>query len=141
MLPAPAAPRPRELPASARSGDRRVRRGRPGPRSRPGRPCTRLDPLAEVYAALVTGVRDYVRKNGFGSVILGLSGGIDSALVATIAADALGPERVHVVLMPSRYSSEHSVADAEDLAKRQGLHAADGADRAAWWTRSRPSSS
>ena len=83
----------------------------------------RLPPLAEVYAALVTGVRDYVRKNGFRSVILGLSGGIDSALVATIAADALGPERVHVVLMPSRYSSEHSVSDAEDLAKRQGLQA------------------
>ena len=84
----------------------------------------RLEPLAEVYAALVTGVRDYVRKNGFGSVILGLSGGIDSALVATIATDALGPEQVHVVLMPSRYSSEHSVGDAEDLAKRQGLQAA-----------------
>ena len=83
----------------------------------------RLAPHAEVYSALVTGVRDYVRKNGFHSVILGLSGGIDSALVATIAADALGPDQVHVVLMPSRYSSEHSVSDAEDLAKRQGLHA------------------
>ena len=68
-------------------------------------------------------MRDYVRKNGFGSVILGLSGGIDSALTATIAADAIGPERVHVVLMPSRYSSDHSVGDAEDLAKRQGLQA------------------
>jgi NAD+ synthase (glutamine-hydrolysing) len=83
----------------------------------------RLPDLAEVYAALVTGVRDYVRKNGFGSVILALSGGIDSALTATIAADAVGPDRVHVVLMPSRYSSDHSVTDAEDLAKRQGLHA------------------
>ena len=83
----------------------------------------RLAPHAEVYSALVTGVRDYVRKNGFRSVILGLSGGIDSALVATIAADALGPDQVHVVLMPSRYSSGHSVSDAEDLAKRQGLHA------------------
>jgi NAD+ synthase (glutamine-hydrolysing) len=83
----------------------------------------RLPPLAEVYAALVIGVRDYVQKNGFRSVILGLSGGIDSALVATIAADALGPDAVHVALMPSRYSSEHSVTDAEDLAKRQGLHA------------------
>jgi NAD+ synthase (glutamine-hydrolysing) len=83
----------------------------------------RLAPHAEVYSALVTGVRDYVRKNGFRSVILGLSGGIDSALVATIAADALGPDQVHVVLMPSGYSSEHSVSDAEDLAKRQGLHA------------------
>jgi NAD+ synthase (glutamine-hydrolysing) len=83
----------------------------------------RLAPLAEVYAALVTGVRDYVRKNGFRSVILGLSGGIDSALTATIAADAIGADRVHVVLMPSRYSTGHSVTDAEDLVKRQGLHA------------------
>jgi NAD+ synthase (glutamine-hydrolysing) len=82
----------------------------------------RLPDLDEVYAALVLGVRDYVRKNGFGSVILALSGGIDSALTATIAADAVGPDRVHVVLMPSRYSSDHSVTDAEDLVKRQGLH-------------------
>src|SRR5271166_4552557 len=83
----------------------------------------RLSDPAEVYAALVTGTRDYVRKNGFRSVILALSGGIDSALTATIAADAVGPSNVHVVLMPSRYSSEHSVTDAEDLVKRQGLHA------------------
>ena len=83
----------------------------------------RLSPPAEVYAALVTSVRDYVAKNGFGSVILALSGGIDSALTATIAADAIGPEHVHVVLMPSRHSSEHSVSDAEDLVKRQGVHA------------------
>jgi len=83
----------------------------------------RLSDPAEVYAALVTGTRDYVRKNGFRSVILALSGGIDSALTATIAADAIGPGQVHVVLMPSRYSSEHSVSDAEDLVKRQGLHA------------------
>ena len=83
----------------------------------------RLSDPAEVYAALVTGVRDYVRKNGFRSAILALSGGIDSALTATIAADAIGADNVHVVLMPSRYSSEHSVSDAEDLVKRQGLHA------------------
>jgi NAD+ synthase (glutamine-hydrolysing) len=83
----------------------------------------RLSDPAEVYGALVLGVRDYVRKNGFRSVILALSGGIDSALTATIAADAIGPDRVHVVLMPSRYSSDHSVTDAEDLARRQGLHA------------------
>ncbi|MEU7694657.1 NAD+ synthase [Microbispora hainanensis] len=82
----------------------------------------RLDDLAEIYQALVLGVRDYVRKNGFRSVILGLSGGIDSALVATIAADAIGPERVHVVLMPSRYSSDHSITDAEELVRRQGVH-------------------
>ncbi|MBW8480789.1 NAD+ synthase [Actinomadura parmotrematis] len=82
-----------------------------------------LDDLAEIYGALVLGTRDYVRKNGFRSVILGLSGGIDSALVATIASDAIGPDRVHAVLLPSRYSSDHSVSDAEELAKRQGLHA------------------
>jgi NAD+ synthase (glutamine-hydrolysing) len=81
-----------------------------------------LGDLAEVYAALVLGTGDYVRKNGFGSVILALSGGIDSALTATIAADAIGPDQVHVVLMPSRYSSDHSVTDAEELVKRQGLH-------------------
>jgi NAD+ synthase (glutamine-hydrolysing) len=97
------------------------------PEPEPGAPAPRalwprLPDLAEVYAALVTGVRDYVRKNGFGSVLLGLSGGIDSALTATIAADAIGPGQVHVVLMPSRYSSDHSVADAEDLVKRQGLN-------------------
>jgi NAD+ synthase (glutamine-hydrolysing) len=81
----------------------------------------RLDDLAEVYAALVLGTADYVRKNGFRSVLLGLSGGIDSALVATIAADAVGPENVYVIMMPSQWSSDHSVSDAEDLVKRQGL--------------------
>jgi NAD+ synthase (glutamine-hydrolysing) len=83
----------------------------------------RLSDPAEVYGALVLGVRDYVRKNGFRSVILALSGGIDSALTATIAADAIGPDRVNVVLMPSRYSSEGSVTDAEDLVRRQGVRA------------------
>ncbi len=83
----------------------------------------RLSDPAEVYAALVTGVRDYVVKNGFRSAILALSGGIDSALTATIAVDAIGADNVHVVLMPSRYSSEHSVSDAEDLVKLQGVHA------------------
>jgi NAD+ synthase (glutamine-hydrolysing) len=82
----------------------------------------RLPDEAEVYGALVTGTRDYVRKNRFASVVLGLSGGIDSALVATIAADALGPDAVHVVGLPSRWSSEGSVTDAEELARRQGLH-------------------
>jgi NAD+ synthase (glutamine-hydrolysing) len=87
-----------------------------------GEVAPRLDDLAEVYAALVTGTRDYARKNGFRTVLLGLSGGIDSALVATIAADAVGPDNVHVVGMPSRYSTEGSVADAEELAGRRGLH-------------------
>jgi len=76
---------------------------------------------AEVWGALVTGTRDYAHKNRFDSVVLGLSGGIDSAVVATIARDALGPAAVHVVGLPSRHSSEHSVTDAEDLARRQGL--------------------
>ncbi|TDC70039.1 NAD+ synthase [Actinomadura sp. GC306] len=81
-----------------------------------------LEDLAEVYAALVLGTRDYARKNGFRSVVLGLSGGIDSALVATIASDAVGPENVHAILLPSRYSSEGSVVDAEELVKRQGVN-------------------
>jgi NAD+ synthase (glutamine-hydrolysing) len=83
----------------------------------------RLSDLAEVYAALVLGTADYVRKNGFRSVLLALSGGIDSALVATIAADAVGPENVNVILMPSKWSSDHSVTDAEDLVERQGINA------------------
>jgi NAD+ synthase (glutamine-hydrolysing) len=82
----------------------------------------RLDDCAEVWRALVTGTRDYIEKNHFQTVVLGLSGGIDSALVATIARDAIGADRVHVVGMPSRYSSDGSVADAAELAKRQGLH-------------------
>ncbi|RVX39267.1 NH(3)-dependent NAD(+) synthetase [Nonomuraea polychroma] len=89
----------------------------------PSRIAERLDLHAEVYSALVLAVRDYVRKNGFQSIILALSGGIDSALTATIASDAIGPSRVHVVLMPSRYSSEHSVTDAEELVRRQGVNA------------------
>jgi NAD+ synthase (glutamine-hydrolysing) len=80
-----------------------------------------LDPLAEVYAALVLGTRDYVRKNGFEKVLVGLSGGIDSSLVAVIAADALGIENVVGVSMPSRYSSEGSRTDAAALARNLGL--------------------
>jgi NAD+ synthase (glutamine-hydrolysing) len=80
----------------------------------------RLDPDAELYAAIVLGTRDYVRKNGFSSVALGLSGGVDSALVATVAVDALGADAVHTVALPSAYSSEHSVTDAAELADRQG---------------------
>ncbi|SBT48835.1 NAD+ synthase [Micromonospora narathiwatensis] len=76
---------------------------------------------AEVWQALVLGLRDYVNKNRFPSVVLGLSGGIDSAVAAAIAVDALGPDRVVGVSLPSQHSSEHSRSDAEDLAKRTGL--------------------
>jgi NAD+ synthase (glutamine-hydrolysing) len=87
----------------------------------PGTVAEPLGDCAEVWGAVVTGTRDYVRKNRFGSVVIGLSGGIDSAVVATIAADALGSEVVNVVGLPSRYSTEGSVADAEELARRQQL--------------------
>ena len=79
-----------------------------------------LDPVPEVYEALCVGVRDYVEKNGFGDVVLGLSGGIDSALVAQIAVDAIGPERVHCVVMPSPHSSDETQADARAIAKSIG---------------------
>ncbi|HYO31764.1 MAG TPA: NAD+ synthase [Nocardioidaceae bacterium] len=87
----------------------------------PAHHAERLDDLAEIYTALVTGLRDYVRKNGFSTVLMGLSGGIDSTLVAAIACDALGAERVYGVSNPSEWSSEHSKADAADLARRTGL--------------------
>jgi NAD+ synthase (glutamine-hydrolysing) len=80
-----------------------------------------LEPVHEVYEALVLGTRDYVRKNGVEDVFVAISGGIDSSLVATIAADALGPEHVTGVLMPSRYSSEGSVTDAAALAANLGI--------------------
>jgi NAD+ synthase (glutamine-hydrolysing) len=80
-----------------------------------------LDPLAEVYEAVVLGTGDYVRKNGFQKVVIGLSGGIDSALTACIAVDALGAENVTVVFMPSRYSSVDSREDAEKLAHNLGI--------------------
>ncbi|MFJ9472168.1 NAD+ synthase [Streptomyces caniferus] len=86
-----------------------------------GGEAERLTDLEEIYTALVVGLRAYVAKNGFRSVVLGLSGGIDSALVATLACDALGAEHVHAVAMPSRYSSEHSLTDAAELARRTGL--------------------
>ncbi|OSZ59162.1 NAD+ synthase [Streptomyces pharetrae CZA14] len=82
----------------------------------------RLDDDEEVYSALVTGLRAYVVKNGFRSVLVGLSGGIDSALVAAIACDAVGAENVYGVSMPSKYSSEHSRGDAAELARRTGLN-------------------
>jgi len=80
-----------------------------------------LEPTEEVYRALTTGLADYVRKNGFESVVVGLSGGIDSALTATVAADAIGPEAVLGVSMPSRFSSQHSKDDALALAENLGI--------------------
>ncbi|MGA0894563.1 MAG: NAD+ synthase [Ilumatobacteraceae bacterium] len=80
-----------------------------------------LDPDAELYEALVLGTRDYVTRNGFTDVVIGLSGGIDSTLVACVAVDALGPDRVHGVSMPSRYSSDGSRTDAEQLAAALGI--------------------
>lgn len=77
--------------------------------------------VEEVYHALVTGTRDYLRKSGFSRALVGLSGGIDSALTATVAADALGPENVVGVTMPSRYSSEGSVSDSKELADNLGI--------------------
>ncbi len=87
----------------------------------PPRRAARLAPDEEVYAALVLATRDYVEKNGFADVVVGLSGGVDSALVATIAADALGAGRVHTVAMPSRFSSPGSLADAASVAANLGV--------------------
>jgi NAD+ synthase (glutamine-hydrolysing) len=97
-----------------------------GPTSSPKPPLARedvraLEDEAEVYQALVTGTRDYVHKNGFEIVIVGVSGGIDSSLVATIATDALGAEHVVAVSNPSRYSSEGSISDAKALAENLGI--------------------
>jgi NAD+ synthase (glutamine-hydrolysing) len=81
----------------------------------------RLDEVAEIYRALVLGIRDYVRKNGFEKVVIGLSGGVDSSLVAAVAADAIGADNVIGVSMPSRYSSAGSKSDAETLARNLGI--------------------
>ena len=93
------------------------------PQEAPGVPevVEPLSPVEEVYEALVLGTGDYARKNGFTDAVIGLSGGVDSSLVAAVAADALGPDHVHGVLMPSRYSSEGSVADALLLAGALGI--------------------
>ncbi|WP_406381054.1 NAD+ synthase [Streptomyces sp. NBC_01618] len=82
----------------------------------------RLDDDEELYSALVVGLRAYAAKNGFSSVLIGLSGGIDSALVAAIACDALGAQYVYGISMPSKYSSDHSKGDAAELARRTGLN-------------------
>jgi NAD+ synthase (glutamine-hydrolysing) len=83
---------------------------------------SKLEPLAEIWNALTLGLEGYVRKNKMKSVLLGLSGGIDSAVVAALAVDALGKEHVYAVAMPSTYSSDHSLTDAKDLADRTGLN-------------------
>ena len=88
----------------------------------PVRSDKRVEDTEEIYSALVTGTRDYVRKNGFDKVYLGLSGGIDSALTAVIAADAIGPDSVNGVFMPTRYSSPDSSRDARQLAENLGMH-------------------
>jgi NAD+ synthase (glutamine-hydrolysing) len=88
---------------------------------RPGEIAPLQGEEAAVYQALVLGVRDYIEKNGFRGVVLGLSGGIDSALSLAIAVDAIGPERVEAVMMPSRYTADMSVSDAEEEAKALGV--------------------
>jgi NAD+ synthase (glutamine-hydrolysing) len=87
----------------------------------PARVRPAMDPIEEVYSALLLGTRDYVRKNGFTSVVIGLSGGIDSSLTAAIAADAVGPDNVLGVAMPSGYSSPDSLEDAKELASNLGI--------------------
>jgi NAD+ synthase (glutamine-hydrolysing) len=89
---------------------------------RPGRVVSPLSDCEEVWRALVVGLRDFIDKNGLPSVILGMSGGIDSALVAALAVDALGADRVHGVGLPSKWSSDHSLTDAQDSATRLGMH-------------------
>ena len=102
-----------EFRISDLDGGREIAAPEPGPLAQ--------EALAEVWSALVLGLRDYVNKNGFKSVVLGLSGGIDSAVCAAIAADAIGADRVFGVSLPSKYSSDHSKSDAFDLAERLGV--------------------
>ena len=101
----------------------------PGYAAAPAALATRLDPVGEIYHAVQLGLHDYVRKNGFRSVLLGVSGGIDSTLVATIAADALGGENVVAISNPSKYSSQGSQDDAAELAANLCLlYTSDAAD-------------
>lgn len=105
--------------------DRTVVQPDPLPDYEPLPPPPAAEPLsdaAEVWAALVTGLRDYVHKNGFRSVTFGFSGGIDSAVCAAVCADAIGPDAIYGVSMPSHYSSAHSRSDAVELARRLGCH-------------------
>jgi len=123
-------------PERAKGGTKRSNPGRgdrlvtvdlgalPEPRSRPAvsrKQVDHLKPAEEIYRALVLGTRDYVEKNGFDGVVLGLSGGIDSALAAVIAVDALGPRRVAGLTMPSQYTSQETLADSRRLASNLGI--------------------
>jgi NAD+ synthase (glutamine-hydrolysing) len=124
-LPAAAAAAPAGVVDDGLRIDRVVLSEEPVPAYEPeltGGYAERLDDDEEVYSALVTGLRAYVTKNGFRSVLIGLSGGIDSSLVAAIACDAVGAENVYGVSMPSKYSSEHSKDDAAEMARRTGLN-------------------
>ncbi len=112
----PVVPRPRAGPVRAAPGDRLARALPPSAPPVLTGVAGELDPDAEVYRALVVGTADYLGKNGFRDAVVGLSGGIDSSLVAAIAVDALGADHVHGVTMPSRYSSPGSVTDARSLA-------------------------
>jgi NAD+ synthase len=87
----------------------------------PGPIAPELEQIESIYQAMVLGLGDYVNKTGFPSVVIGLSGGVDSALTAAVAADALGPERVHAIMMPSPYTSRESLEDAEACAKAIGI--------------------
>jgi NAD+ synthase (glutamine-hydrolysing) len=115
----PGRPAATKLPRVVATEPRPARAAGSAPLRPPIRP--ELSPEAEVYAALVLGTRDYLGKNGFKEAVIGLSGGIDSSLVATIAVDALGPSHVHGISMPSRYSSDGSRHDAEALAALLGI--------------------
>ena len=97
------------------------RRGGGGWECQPGPIAPELDRLDSIYQAMVLGLRDYVNKTGFPSVVIGLSGGVDSAITAAVAADALGPDRVHAIMMPSPYTSRDSLEDAEACARAIGV--------------------
>ena len=114
-----AGPAARRRPAAAAAV---ASRRPPPPRRRRVPLCDCLERGGEVYAALCLGVRDYVRKNRFQQVVMGISGGIDSALTACIAVDALGKDKVNAVSMPSRYSSAGTKTDARETAERLGVH-------------------
>jgi NAD+ synthase len=97
------------------------RRGASGWECRPGRIAPELSDIESIYQAMMLGLRDYVNKTGFPSVVIGLSGGVDSALTAAVAADALGPGRVRTIMMPSPYTSAHSLEDAKACAEAIGI--------------------